>query len=461
MSLFITSDVVRDPSFSFNATGDQTKSQVHSCEFRARHADGSLHWLAAKSVSIFADDEAATPSRILSTAFDVTDRVERGRELELSHSKSIFLASLSHELRGPLQPVVLALDALLDTEQPIFTKFAQDYPDHVRHLHIIQHQVQAELCLVDDLLDLVRGLSGKLVIRPKYCHVHDTVKKAIRESLMKPDTSSQLLSSSSSCPSVHRWHLHLDLAASCDIGFVDPVRIEQVFKSVLLYPPRFCFSFIVFVRSFSVPLFVPCLFLIRNLLTNACKFTPPRGSISISSRRVASSPSIRSPVRPQSSAPCSSTSAGQPPLNSSSVASADIPITSVADPRLVSPSFPAPAGRDYLEIAVTDTVCLSFFAVLHLPILLHFFALPFCSCQGIGISPSVLSKLFQPFSQDPAVTKSHGGKQFIPLFLVSRTVFFFCSVCFGWHFAGLGMGKSFGYLPLSAFWHFIFLLCGL
>ena len=59
-----------------------------------------------------------------------------------------------------------------------------------------------------------------------------------------------------------------------------------------------------------------------------------------------------------------------------------------------------------------------------------------------------MSKLFQPFSQDPAVTKRHGGKQFIPLFFVSRTVVFHLFVHFLGLCVGLGMGKHFLLLRL-------------
>ena len=82
------------------------------------------------------------------------ERVEHIQERETSRAKSLFMSSLSHELRGPLQPVVLALDTLLDRDHDpeLFDRFARDFPKHLRHLKLIQHQVQSELCLVEGLL---------------------------------------------------------------------------------------------------------------------------------------------------------------------------------------------------------------------------------------------------------------------------------------------------------------------
>ena len=77
---------------------------LHSCsgkfEFEVpfRHKDGSIHYIVFSMNTIFhAPDHQLL--RALGTCIDMTEHYRYRREIELSRSKSLFLAALSHELR--------------------------------------------------------------------------------------------------------------------------------------------------------------------------------------------------------------------------------------------------------------------------------------------------------------------------------------------------------------------------
>jgi signal transduction histidine kinase len=89
-----------------------------------------------------------------------------------NEAKDRFLAMLSHELRTPLTPIVYAVD-MLEKEA--------ECPPHIREmLSMIQRNVWLEARLIDDLLDLARIRSGKLVLRMEAADAHDAIREAIR-----------------------------------------------------------------------------------------------------------------------------------------------------------------------------------------------------------------------------------------------------------------------------------------
>jgi PAS domain S-box-containing protein len=54
-------------------------SGEYACEYRARWADGSVHWLSARGQVV--EDEAGQPLRVIGVLFDVTERKRREEEL--------------------------------------------------------------------------------------------------------------------------------------------------------------------------------------------------------------------------------------------------------------------------------------------------------------------------------------------------------------------------------------------
>ena len=87
----------------------------------------------------------------------LTREIEERRDAERkSHAKDEFLAMLGHELRNPLSAISSA-SALIG-----MTNAAPDTVGRARH--IIQRQTQHLTHIVDDLLDLSRAMSGKILL---------------------------------------------------------------------------------------------------------------------------------------------------------------------------------------------------------------------------------------------------------------------------------------------------------
>lgn len=149
-----------------------------------------------------------------------------------SQAKDHFLAVLSHELRNPLNPVLLAASALKQ-DPAIRGRSAED-------VETIHRNVELEARLIDDLLDLTRVSRGKLELRRENVDAHMLVAHAVKICCSDPAEA-------------RRHDLALELRAVKSIVSADPARLQQVFW---------------------------------NLLNNAMKFTPVGGSIRVRSRNL-------------------------------------------------------------------------------------------------------------------------------------------------------------------------------
>jgi two-component system CheB/CheR fusion protein len=158
----------------------------------------------------------------------VDNRRARAEAEAASHAKDRFLAILSHELRTPLTPIVLALHAL-DRSPDMSTASHST-------LEVIRRNVNAELHLIDDLLDVTRISSGKLELVSDRTDMHEVVRAAA--GVCEADFEAK------------RQRLELDLSAAAHTVRGDAQRLQQV---------------------------------VWNLLKNASKFTAAGGSIRVES----------------------------------------------------------------------------------------------------------------------------------------------------------------------------------
>ncbi|MGE5098038.1 MAG: ATP-binding protein, partial [Betaproteobacteria bacterium] len=143
--------------------------------------------------------------------------------------KDRFLATLAHELRNPLAPLMIAAE-LLGHDNLSARQLGQTRD-------VIRRQVGHMSRLLDDLLDVARITQGKLVLRKQgvpLAEVIDSAMEAVRPLMERKH---------------HSVAVHLDPAVG--IVDVDPVRFSQV---------------------------------IANLLTNAAKYTDPGGRIVVRTR---------------------------------------------------------------------------------------------------------------------------------------------------------------------------------
>lgn len=150
---------------------------------------------------------------------------------EANKAKDRFLAVLSHELRTPLNPILLATTSMLE-------KGAR--PEDFRpNLELIRQYVNLQARLIDDLLDVMRIVRGKMPLHWDVADAHHLIRQAIN--ICRSDVLSK----------GHK--ITVDLAATHSYINTDPARFQQV---------------------------------LWNLIKNAVKFTPPNGLITIRTMNV-------------------------------------------------------------------------------------------------------------------------------------------------------------------------------
>ena len=107
----------------------------------------SLHDLAGQAVALFERDRLA---RDLAAARDEAEAATR--------AKSAFLASVSHEVRTPLNGLLGMLELMLREELPA---------DQRERAEIAQRSGLTLLALINDILDLSKGEAQEVVLRPR------------------------------------------------------------------------------------------------------------------------------------------------------------------------------------------------------------------------------------------------------------------------------------------------------
>jgi signal transduction histidine kinase len=191
-------------------------------------------------------------------------RLRRGAELTIAESerqlreadarKDEFLALLAHELRNPLAPIRTGLELI---------RLSGDAPETVRRVRsMIERQVTLMVRLIDDLLDVSRITSGKIVLQRRPTALAELVQSAVEAQRSAIEAASIALT--------------IQLPPQACVVDVDPARVVQV---------------------------------ISNILHNASKFTPAGGRINLRVEVVQSG----SPGGPCAAISISDTGIGIPP----------------------------------------------------------------------------------------------------------------------------------------------------
>ena len=134
-----------------------------SCDYRARHKDGSYRWHETSGSVVFGPNGGVI--HFVGLSQDVTSKLEAKEALEVardaalasSRAKSQFLATVSHEIRTPLNGVFGMTNLLADTE---LTETQRSY------VRTIQSSGEILRRVIDDVLDYSRIEAGKLTISP-------------------------------------------------------------------------------------------------------------------------------------------------------------------------------------------------------------------------------------------------------------------------------------------------------
>jgi two-component system CheB/CheR fusion protein len=199
--------------------------------------DGSLVYCSGTTTS-FSESEGVGFAKI---ARDLTERqlFEKRREdlllaekeirqqLEAANAmRSEFLAVLSHELKNPLNLILMNAELISRTAQVANTAGVN------RAVEIIRHTVHAQSQIIDDLLDLSRLTTGKLALRRAAVELRPVIEQivdAVRRDAQDKGVTVQVE------------------GEDCTL-FADMVRVEQI---------------------------------IWNLIRNAIKFTPAGGKVTL------------------------------------------------------------------------------------------------------------------------------------------------------------------------------------
>jgi PAS domain S-box-containing protein len=146
--------------------------------------------------------------------------------------KDEFLATLAHELRGPLAPLANSLQIMkqVDVHHPTIEKVQST----------MERQVRQMTRLVDDLLDVSRITHGQMELRPERLALGSVIDRAVEACRPALDKGMHELA-----VTLPKEPIYLD---------GDPVRLAQVFS---------------------------------NLLHNACKYSTPGSHISLTAKRQA------------------------------------------------------------------------------------------------------------------------------------------------------------------------------
>ncbi len=211
-------------------------------ETRIRRADGEIRWIWVRGQVL---GEGGILAQMLGTVADITTRKEAEKEREELHNREKiarkeaeianrmrdeFLATVSHELRAPLNSI-LGWGRILE-------KGNVDAKTTEKAISTIVRNAESQNRLIEDLLDVSRIISGKLrleVISVKPINIVETAIETIQ-------------------PAAQAKGITLEIKETSDVSHIsgDPNRLQQV---------------------------------IWNLLSNAIKFTPNGGKVSVEIKR--------------------------------------------------------------------------------------------------------------------------------------------------------------------------------
>jgi len=180
------------------------------CRIR-RHGDDAIRWIEAYGRPEH-DSADGPPRRLLGIVADITERKEMEEALrEADRRKDEFLATLAHELRNPLAPIVNAVE---------FMRLKAGSDEQLQRMHdVIDRQVHHLGRLVDDLMDLSRISTGRIVLRRQPVALRTVLASAYEASMPLIDAA--------------RQQLTLDVPDAAILLDGDPTRLSQVFCNIL------------------------------------------------------------------------------------------------------------------------------------------------------------------------------------------------------------------------------------
>jgi PAS domain S-box-containing protein len=228
---------LEDRSRVEEATAAALKTGLYEAEYRAIRPDGGVVWITERG-RVFSDVDG---DRMVGISRDVTAERESMQERERllraagqardeaerqSRLKGEFLATLSHELRTPMNVILGWLDTLAK---------GKNVREAASAMAIIQRNAQMQAKLIDDLLDMNRLLSGNIRLELSSVDVGAALHTAMQSLQPAAEAKGVTLTTSVERETVR--------------ALADPPRLQQI---------------------------------LWNVLHNAIKFTPTGGRVDVS-----------------------------------------------------------------------------------------------------------------------------------------------------------------------------------
>lgn len=202
-------------------------SDYNACEYRIEKKDGSLIWVSDVGHRVKEQDGREC---LYVVVIDITESRLLQHSLEearlANQAKSEFLSRMSHDIRTPMNAIIGLTSLALD--EPSLTPPIDSY------LNKISFSSEFLLGLVNDILDVSRIEDGSLTLTPQYYDFRE-FQQMIRTMILPPCQKKDIT-------------FNFDPGATALPVYVDKLRFNQIFI---------------------------------NLLTNAVKFTPEGGEVSL------------------------------------------------------------------------------------------------------------------------------------------------------------------------------------
>jgi PAS domain S-box-containing protein len=207
-------------------------------EYRLRRYDGEYRWILDRGTPL--DSASGQFNGFIGSCIDITDRKEAERERDetlflehlareeaerMARYKDEFVATLSHELRTPLN-AILGWTQLLSKART---------PENISEaVEVIRRNARAQAELIGDLLEVSQSKSGKIRLEQRLINLSEIVRTAV--SSARPAADAKQIA------------LYEDIEQDGLTILGDSHRLQQI---------------------------------IGNLLSNALKFTPSEGTVSV------------------------------------------------------------------------------------------------------------------------------------------------------------------------------------
>jgi PAS domain S-box-containing protein len=210
------------------------QDQIFHADLRMRRKDGSLFWcsLTGKLIDLNSPEQGA-----VWLIKDISRQKEEERQLQLAkeraeeanQAKNDFLANISHELRTPMNAIILGMKRLA-LDQELLNEEQQQCVSRA------QHAADFLLGLIDDLLDFARIESGRLHLSTAPFELEAAVRGAV-QSVRYPAEEKGLSLAWEIAPEIPRFV----------VG--DALRLRQILVNLLKNSIKFSEQGEVFVRA--------------------------------------------------------------------------------------------------------------------------------------------------------------------------------------------------------------------